>query len=77
MGKRTSGLKAFIVPTMFFALYMLNVLVARIQVLMGNSSPTHIGDVGEFLLLFATSITFVIATLRAETAVDGDQANNS
>jgi len=77
MSTRKMALMRFIVPTIFFALYLTNVLAAKIQMLMGSNSPVHIGDVGEFLLLLATSITFVFAALNAEKeSVDGQVEKN-
>jgi len=77
MSTRKMALMRFIVPTIFFALYLTNVLAAKIQMLMGSNSPVHIGDVGEFLLLLATSITFVFAALNAEKeSSDGQVEKN-
>jgi len=53
----------------FFIIYLANVVVAKIQILMGNNSPVHLGVVEEFLLLFAASVTFVYTSLRVESGL--------
>ncbi|NVJ93071.1 MAG: hypothetical protein HWE34_15515 [Methylocystaceae bacterium] len=59
-------LRRFSLAIFFFALYAANVLATKVQIAMGNISPVRINDVGEFLLLFAASIAFVMASLKAE-----------
>jgi len=77
MSNAKTTLKRFKFSFLFFVLYLTNVLVTKMQMLMGNTSPVHIGDVGEFLLLFATAITFVIAALQSEKASKIKDAHKS
>lgn len=58
--------KGVIFALTFFLIYLANVVIAKVQISMGNNTPVHLGVVGEFLLLFAASVTFVYTSLRAE-----------
>lgn len=53
---------------LFFGLYVLNVLVGKVSVMAGATTPVHSGDVAEFLILLAAIICFVIAALNKEAA---------
>ncbi|TQV83881.1 hypothetical protein [Denitrobaculum tricleocarpae] len=52
----------------FFGLYALNVLSGKIASVTDMQSLINLGDVGEFVTLFAAAICFVVATLRREAA---------
>jgi len=62
------GRWAFRGALLFFSLYVLNVLVGKISVMAGATTPFHAGDVAEFLILLAAIICFVIAALSREAA---------
>lgn len=62
------GRLAFRAALLFFCLYVLNVLVGKISVMAGATTPIHAGDVPEFLILLAAIISFVIAALAREAA---------
>ena len=49
-----------------FGLFLLNVLLGKAALLYGFESILQIGDVGEFLILFAAVVCFVIEVLRSE-----------
>ena len=49
-----------------FALFLINVLFGKINILYGLNLP-HLGDVAEFLLLFGACILIIIAALKQET----------
>ena len=50
-----------------FALYLINVLLGKINISYGLNLP-HLGNVAEFLLLFGACILLIIAALKRETA---------
>ncbi|AKO96411.1 MAG: hypothetical protein RID15_02745 [Marinovum algicola] len=51
-----------------FAVFVANVLVGAL------GGAQFLGDVGEMLLLFAASVTFVLAILRREAAEKSDRS---
>lgn len=51
-----------IISLVFFLIYIANVILGAT-----DGSP-FVGDVGEMLLLFASSIAFVVAVLQREAA---------
>ena len=51
-----------------FGLYVLNILIGKAIILFGWKI-CHIGNVGEFLILLAASVAFIIVALHRE-AVD-------
>ena len=61
--KRISLLACFLL----FAIYLINVLLGKINILYGLNLP-HLGNVVEFLLLFGACILLIIAALKRETA---------
>ena len=50
-----------------FALYLINVLLGKINISYGLNLP-HLGNVVEFLMLFGACILLIIAALKRETA---------
>ena len=50
-----------------FGLFLLNVLLGKAALLFEFEPPVQIGDVGEFMVLFAAIICFVIEVLRRES----------
>lgn len=52
----------------FFGLYVVNVLSGKISSVTDIQNLINLGDVGEFVTLFAAAICFVVATLRREAA---------
>ncbi|OEE62617.1 hypothetical protein A1OK_07375 [Enterovibrio norvegicus FF-454] len=67
--------KRYILPLVFFSLYLLNVLATKAQISLGNTPIVRVDDVGEFLLLLLTSLTFVVAMLSAEKDANSGSAN--
>jgi hypothetical protein len=49
-----------------FGLFVLNVLLGKAALSFGFEPIVQIGDVGEFLVLFAAVIVFVVEVLRRE-----------
>jgi len=50
-----------------FALYLINVLLGKVNISYGLNLP-HLGNVVEFLMLFGACILLIIAALKRETA---------
>ena len=50
-----------------FAIYLINLILGKINILYGLNLP-HLGNVAEFLLLFGACILLIIAALKRETA---------
>ena len=60
------GRMAFCASIVLFSLFVANVLVGKISILVGATTPVHAGDVAEFLVLLAAVICFVVAALDRE-----------
>ena len=50
-----------------FALYLINVLLGKVNIAYGLNLP-HLGNVAEFLLLSCACVLLIIAALKQETA---------
>ena len=57
-----------------FAVFAGNIVIGKIAVLNGATTVPGLGDVGEFLVLFAAVALFIVACLLRERAED--QNNN-
>ena len=53
---------AIIVAIVSFSLYMVNMLIGKANIVYGKQM-FHIGDIGEFLMMFVASIAFIVAAL--------------
>jgi len=51
-----------------FAVFLVNIVVGKIAVLGGATTTPGLGDVGEFLILFAAVVLFIAACLARERA---------
>lgn len=56
---------AIIVATVSFSLYVINMLIGKGNIVYGWEL-FHIGDIGEFLIMFVASIAFIVAALFRE-----------
>jgi hypothetical protein len=56
---------AIIVATVSFSLYVINMLIGKANIVYGKEM-FHIGDIGEFLIMFVASIAFIVAALFQE-----------
>ena len=65
------GRWALVGSAIFFGLYLANVLIGKASALMSAGEPMSLGDVPEFLTLFAATICFVIGTLSKEKQAEG------
>jgi hypothetical protein len=53
---------AIIVAILSFSLYVVNMLIGKVNIVYGKEM-FHIGDIGEFLMMLAASIAFIVAAL--------------
>ena len=61
---------ALIGAGVLFAIFAVNIVIGKFAVLEGATSLPGLGDVGEFLVLFAAVILFIVACLSYERAQD-------
>jgi hypothetical protein len=65
----TNGARiAIILATIFFGLYIANVLIGKATIVYGWKI-FHFGNVGEFLIMLAASIAFIVAAITRESAL--------
>ena len=55
---------------LLFAVFAANIVIGKIAVLGGATTVPGLGDVGEFLVLFAAVVLFIAACLARERAQD-------
>lgn len=64
--------KALLVSALLFAIFIVNVIYGKLAVLGGATTTPGLGDVGEFLVLFAAVVLFIAACLRREADAEGE-----
>lgn len=67
-----AGRWPLIVSAVLFAVFVITVLVGKVSIVLDDVPRFHVGDVPEFLLLFASVIAFVICVLLREAAAGED-----
>ncbi len=67
------GRHALLGAGILFAVFAVNVVVGKVAVLGGATTVPGLGDVGEFLVLFAAVILFMIGCIAREAAADPNQ----
>ncbi len=67
------GRYALLGAGVLFAVFAVNIVVGKVAVLGGATTVPGLGDVGEFLVLFAAVISFMIGCLAREAAADSNQ----
>ena len=67
-GRRTTGLLA----VLFFAAYVVNMLVGKLSTVLGARQPIRLPDLPEVMLLLAAVVLFVVTTLLAEAEPTAD-----
>ena len=67
------GRNALLGAGILFAVFAVNIVVGKVAVLGGATTVPGLGDVGEFLVLFAAVILFIIGCLAREAAPDSNQ----
>ena len=69
--------KALLGAGVLFAVFAANVVIGKIAVLGGATSAPGLGDVGEFLVLFAAVVLFIVACLARERAQNSETNEQS
>ena len=64
------GRHALLGAGVLFAVFAVNIVVGKVAVLGGATTVPGLGDVGEFLVLFAAVVLFIAACLARERAQD-------
>ena len=64
---RKEGRAALVPCFVLFTIYLLNVIVGKINIAYDLNLP-HFGNVAEFLMLFGACVLLIIAALKRETA---------
>ena len=67
------GRNALIAAGILFAVFAVNIVIGKVAVLGGATTVPGLGDVGEFLVLFAAVILFMIGCLAREVAEKSNQ----
>jgi len=65
---------ALLGAALLFAILVANIVVGKIAVMQGATEVPGLGDVGEFLLLLASVVLFIVACLVREREQDEKQA---
>lgn len=58
-----------------FAILVADVIVAKVQVVMGASMPVHMGDTGQFIVLLLAVSLFVVGAILREKQADSEPAD--
>lgn len=66
----------FWVAGVVFAVFVTDILIAKVQVLSGATMPSHLGDTLQFLVLLVAVTFFVAGTLIREKR-EGEQEEES
>jgi len=68
---------AIIVAAVAFIIYLVNMLVGKANIVY-EKDMFHIGDIGEFLIMFVASIAFIVAALfrEADWKSNNPETNN-
>jgi len=67
---------AIIVAILSFSLYVVNMLIGKANIVYGKQM-FHIGDIGEFFMMFVASIAFIVAALFQETDYKANLETNN
>ena len=60
-----------------FGLFLLNIFLGKAALVFGMEPVLTVGDVGEFLILLAAVICFMIEVLRLESQKSGDKTTSA
>ena len=60
--------KALLGAVVLFVVFVANIVVGKVAILGGATTTPGLGDVGEFLVLFAAVVLFIAACLARERA---------
>lgn len=67
-GQAGRGNAALFLALAAFAVFLVNAVVGKASLLLGASTPVHMGNVPEFALLVFATACFVVAILERERA---------
>ena len=71
---RTAGRWTLLAAGALFLVFVANIVIGKMAVLEGATEVPGLGDVGEFLVLFATVVLFIVTCLNRERAADARQS---
>lgn len=74
---RGAGRGTLLAAGVLFLVFVANIVIGKIAVLRGATVVPGLGDVGEFLVLFAAVVLFIVACLSRERAADARKSNAS
>ena len=74
--KTKPGTGWLVLAGLFFMLFIANILLGKAALAPDVENPLKLGDVGEFLVLFAAVICFVTGVLRRETYAATHRSEN-
>ena len=69
-----SGRGALLAAAIFFLVFVANIVIGKIAIVGGATTAPGLGDVGEFLVLFAAVVLFIAACLARERAQNRDNS---
>ena len=69
--------KRLFAAALLFAVFIANAVIGKIAILGGATTVPGLGDVGEFLVLFAAVVLFIVACLRREAAAESENHNKT
>ena len=68
-----TGRGMLLAAAILFLVFVANIVIGKIAVLGGATVVPGLGDVGEFLVLFAAVVLFIVACLTRERAADSQK----
>ncbi len=71
------GKRALLIAIGLFLVFAANVVIGKIAVMGGATTVPGLGDVGEFLVLFAAVVFFIAACLARERAENQENDNQT
>ncbi len=69
-----SGRSALLAAAILFLVFVANIVIGKIAIVGGATTAPGLGDVGEFLVLFAAVVLFIAACLARERAQNRDNS---
>ena len=74
---RGTGRWTLLAAGALFLVFVANIVIGKIAVLSGATVVPGLGDVGEFLVLFAAVVLFIVTCLSRERIADAQKSNAS
>ena len=76
-GVGRTGRWMLMAAAVLFLVFVANIVIGKIAVLGGATVVPGLGDVGEFLVLFAAVVLFIVTCLSRERTADARKSNAS